>query len=202
MIYGTRIRLRAPERSDIPRFVTWLNDPEVIPGLARVYPFSSAEEEDWFDNMLKLPPDRHPLVIEIRVPGNRPVGAVSSPPDIMPVDDEWVPIGNCGFSEIDWRCRQAELGIVIGEKRLWNQGYGHESVELLVRHGFDTLNLHRIWLRVYANNHGAIHCYEKAGFVHEGRLREAMYKNGKYVDILIMSILENERKYAPAPHTP
>lgn len=202
MIYGERIRLRAPERSDIPHFVNWLNDPEVVAGLDLYLPMSNAEEENWFDEMLKSPQAQHPMVIEMCVPGKRPDSAVSSPPDIMPVVNEWVAIGNCGFNQIDWRCRHAEIGIFIGEKRFWNQGYGREAVETLVRFGFETLNLHRIWLRVYASNKSAIRCYENAGFKHEGRMREAFYKDGIYIDILIMSILENERKNAPAPHTP
>ena len=57
---------------------------------------------------------------------------------------------------------------------------------------FNTLNLHRIWLQVYANNQRAIRTYEKVGFVHEGRKREAEIKQGQYVDLLLMSILNHE----------
>jgi RimJ/RimL family protein N-acetyltransferase len=63
---------------------------------------------------------------------------------------------------------------------------------LLVRHGFGTLNLNRIYLRVYADNKRAIHTYEKVGFVHEGRLRQAAYKHGSYCDVLFMSVLREE----------
>jgi diamine N-acetyltransferase len=202
MIFSDRIRLRAPERSDIPRFVAWLNDPEVIAGLPRNYPLSQAEEETWFDDMLKQPAAQHPMVIEMRVPGERPPEAVSFPPGVMPADVDWVPIGDCGFHPIDWRNRSSEVGIFIGEKRFWNQGYGTEAMHLLVKHGFETLNLHRIWLRVHADNKRAIRSYEKIGFIHEGRMREAVFKNGIYIDVLLMSILENERNYARASHTP
>jgi RimJ/RimL family protein N-acetyltransferase len=202
MIFSDRIRLRAPERSDIPRFVAWFNDPEVIAGLGPNYPKSQADEENWFDEMLKQPASQHPMVIEIRVTGVRPEGAVSFPPGDMPADVDWVPIGNCSFHAIDWRNRSGEVGIVIGEKRFWNQGYGTETMHLLVKHGFETLNLHRIWLRVHATNLRAIRSYEKVGFTHEGRMREAEFKNGSYVDVLLMSILESERNYAPASHSP
>jgi RimJ/RimL family protein N-acetyltransferase len=137
-------------------------------------PFSIAEEEEWFENMLKRPAHEHPLVIEIRQ------------------QDTWRPIGNCGYHQIDWRCRAAEVGIVIGEKRLWNQGFGTEAMSLLVCHGFETLNLNRVQLHVYENNPSAIRSYEKAGFVLEGRQRQAMYKNGKYFDILLMGILRED----------
>jgi diamine N-acetyltransferase len=118
MIYGDNIRLRAIERQDLPRFVEWLNDPEVIQGLLFYLPMSLAEEEGWFENMLKRPPVEHPLVIEIHE-GN-----------------EWVMIGNCGVHNIDWRCRSAEVGIVIGEKRLWGHGYGTQAMQLLLNHCF------------------------------------------------------------------
>lgn len=174
MIYSGRIRLRAPERSDIPRFVTWLNDPEVRAGLLVSLPLSTADEDGWFEAMLKRPLEEHPMTIEVRQ------------------GDDWLPVGNCGFHNVDWRCRAAEVGIFIGEKSLWNRGYGTEVIRLLLKHGFNTLNLNRIALDVYETNPRAIRSYEKAGFVHEGRRRQAMYKDGRYVDILQMSVLRSE----------
>jgi RimJ/RimL family protein N-acetyltransferase len=174
MIVGKRVRLRAAEQEDLPRFVAWLNDPEVREGLSLVLPFSLREEQDWFEEMVKGPPAQHVLVIEIRE------------------GEAWVPVGTCGFHVIDWRNSFAELGLAIGDKAYWDQGYGTEVVRLLLRHGFHTLNLHRIFLRVYANNTRAIRSYEKAGFVHEGRLRQSEFKHGEYVDVLIMSVLRPE----------
>lgn len=176
MIYGDRIRLRAPERADIPRFVTWLNDPEVTAGLSLYLPMSQADEEGWFENMLKRPKDEHPFVIE--------AGS----------GDGWTPIGNCGLHAIDWRNRSAEMGIFIGDKSYWNKGYGAEVMLLLLSHGFGTLNLNRLYLRVYHTNPRAIRAYEKAGFVHEGVLRQAEFKKGEYIDVLIMSVLRSEWK--------
>jgi RimJ/RimL family protein N-acetyltransferase len=93
---------------------------------------------------------------------------------------------------IDWRNRSGEVGIMIGEKACWNQGYGTETMQRLLEHGFNTLNLHRIWLQVYAKNPGGIRAYEKAGFTHEGTLRQAHYQHGKYYDVHIMSVLREE----------
>jgi RimJ/RimL family protein N-acetyltransferase len=86
----------------------------------------------------------------------------------------------------------AELGIHIGEKKYWNQGYGTKAIQLLLRHGFESLNLHRLWLRVFETNQGAIRSYEKAGFTLEGKFREAQYLEGKYVNVMIMSVLSSE----------
>ena len=171
MIYGKRIRLRAPERADIPLFVKWLNDPEVRRGLARYLPISTAEEERWFEIMLDRPVVEHPLTIEIQPKGS------------------WWAIGNIAFFNIDWRVRMAEVGILIGEKEFWNQGYGTETMRLFLKHGFETLNLNRIFLVVYENNPRAIRAYEKAGFVLEGRQRQALYMDGEYIDMLMMSVI-------------
>ena len=115
MIYGKRIRLRAPERNDLPLFVGWLNIPEVRQGLAHYRPFSQVDEERWFDDMLNRPMDEHPMVIEI------------------PDGDGWRPIGNCSYINIDWRNRFAEVGIFIGEVTCWNQGFGSEAMGLLLK---------------------------------------------------------------------
>lgn len=174
MIFGKRIRLRAIERADLPRFVAWLNDPEVRRYLLQLTPLSIVEEEQWYESMLKRPMAEHPLVIEINAP------------------EGWLPVGDIGLNSIDWVNRQAEVGIFIGEKRFWSQGYGTEAMRLMVKHGFNNLGLNRIFLRVYENNARGIHAYENAGFQHEGRLRQALYFEGKFIDELVMSVLRSE----------
>jgi RimJ/RimL family protein N-acetyltransferase len=84
------------------------------------------------------------------------------------------------------------MGIHIGEKAYWNQGFGTKAILLLMKHGFKNLNLHRLWLRVFETNQRAIRSYEKAGFTLEGKYREAKYLEGEYVDVMIMSVLCTE----------
>lgn len=194
MIYGERIRLRGAERDDLTTFVKWINDPEVVEGLGIYRPFSHAEEDNWFEEMLKRPADEHVLGIEVRLPGE--TAGLPSERAGLPAaeagEESWKLIGTCGFFSIDWRNRNSEFGINIGEKSYWNQGFGTEAVRLLAKHGFHTLNLHRIYLRVLETNPRAIRAYEKAGFTHEGRQRQAEFRKGKYIDILVMSMLKDE----------
>ena len=180
MIYGERIRLRRNERSDIPKFVEWLNDPEVRRYLLIDLPISQANEEQWFENMLKLPANEQPFGIEIRE---------SEPAE---GNEHWRLIGNCSFMDIHSTIRSAEVGLFIGEKSCWNKGYGTEVMSLLLELGFGTMNLNRIFLRVDEANKGGIRAYEKAGFVHEGRLRQGMFKDGEYADVLLMSVIRAE----------
>ncbi|MFZ5810155.1 MAG: GNAT family N-acetyltransferase [Chloroflexota bacterium] len=174
MIIGERIRLRGIDRQDLPHFAAWLNDPEVRENLSMVTPLSQADEEKWFETMMQTPAVEHPMTIEVKD------------------GDEWTAVGNVGLFNFDWRNRSAELGIFIGEKRFWNQGYGSETVRLMLKHGFETLNLHRIYLRVYASNRRGIRAYEKAGFVHEGAFRQAEFRGNRYQDVLFMSVLSTE----------
>jgi diamine N-acetyltransferase len=174
MIIGKRVRLRAIEKADLPRFVTWLNDPEVNEHLLIIAPLSLGSEEKWYENMMQRPPHEQPLAIEVKD------------------GEDWVHVGNTGLHNHDWTNRSAEFGIFIGEKRFWNQGVGLETALLTLHYGFDVLNLNRIFLVVDATNLRGIRCYEKAGYVHEGRMRQAKYSNGKYVDWLLMSVLRSE----------
>jgi RimJ/RimL family protein N-acetyltransferase len=187
MIIGERVRFRGVERDDLPSFVKWLNDPEVKQGLLIYQPISQAGEESWFESMIKRPTDEQVLGIEVRLSGGKENGLGAHPGEEL-----WKLIGSLAFDNIDWRNRSAEFGIMLGDKTYWNRGYGTEAVRLLVKHGFNTLNLNRIYLHVFENNPRAIRAYEKAGFVHEGRLRQAEFKNGEYIDILLMSMLKDE----------
>jgi diamine N-acetyltransferase len=183
MIYGERVRLRGIERADIAKYHEWINDPEVLAGLGISLPMSMTDEEKWFDGTTQREQAQKPLAIEIKE------------------QDGWRVIGDCAFFDIDWTSRAAEFGIMIGDKSVWDQGYGTETVRLLLRHGFATLNLNRIVLRVFDDNPRAIRAYEKAGFTQEGTLRQAAYKNGAYHDLHVMSVLRSEwEKHSRASH--
>ena len=174
MIYGDRLRFRRPEHSDLEAFVSWLNDPEVRQGLSHYLPMSMAQEERWFEDMLKRPPREQVLCIEAKKGRG------------------WTLIGNTGFFSFDDQVRSAEIGIMLGEKEQWGQGYGTEAMQLAHEFGFQILNLNRIWLRVYEDNPRAIHVYEKVGYQHEGRQRQMRFHNGQYLDVLLMGILRDE----------
>jgi len=175
MIYGQKVRLRAIEREDIPHFVRWFNDPEVTRHLAAYMPMSRAAEEKWFERQLE---DKNSVILGIEATdGDKPVL-----------------IGNIGLHRINWKDRQAVLGIVIGEKDYWNKGYGTDAIRALLDHAFRQMNLNRIWLIVDADNPRAIRCYEKCGFRQEGRMRQSVFRDGAYYDQLLMSVLQEEWK--------
>jgi RimJ/RimL family protein N-acetyltransferase len=91
-------------------------------------------------------------------------------------------IGNCMYYDIDDATRQAELGIMIGNREYWGQGYGTDAVTTLVRHVFEETILERIFLHTLDWNHRAQRCFEKCGFVTCGQV------NRRGSDFLVMEL--------------
>lgn len=170
MIRGTKTCLRALEQDDLPHFVRWINDPETRRFMAMRFPLSMTEEENWWESFISRQND-HIFAIEA-------------------LDGTY--IGNIGLHSVERENRRALLGIIIGDKAYWGQGYGTDAIQTMLGWAFHYLNLNRISLTVYAYNERAIRSYLKSGFRHEGAMRQARYVDGKYYDELLMGILRNE----------
>ena len=106
---------------------------------------------------------------------------------VLKENDE--PIGNCGFVKLDTLNQVAEVGILIGDLKDHNKGYGTEALKLLIDYGFNILNLHNIMLKVYSFNEKALFCYKKVGFKECGRQKEVYYLRNKRYDSISMEIL-------------
>jgi UDP-4-amino-4,6-dideoxy-N-acetyl-beta-L-altrosamine N-acetyltransferase len=111
---------------------------------------------------------------------------------IIELDEK--PIGQVGLTDIDLLDKNACVYIVIGEKDCRGKGIGTESVKFILKYGFEDLKLHKIWLDYHDDNIAGRKCYDKCGFIEEGRCREQILKGGKYVDEIIMGITEDEYK--------
>jgi RimJ/RimL family protein N-acetyltransferase len=98
-------------------------------------------------------------------------------------------IGNIKLGPIHPIHRHASLGILIGDPRSRRRGCGLDAVELVVRYGFQQLNLHKITVGMYADHHASVRLFEKAGFTNEGRLRKHLFRDGTYYDKSLMGLL-------------
>lgn len=105
-------------------------------------------------------------------------------------------IGFVGLFDIQWNHGDAWIGIGIGERDFWGNGYGTDAMRVVLRYAFSELNLHRVTLGVFDYNYRAIRSYEKAGFMLEGREREFLHRDGSRADALIMGILRGEWEQA------
>lgn len=99
------------------------------------------------------------------------------------------PLGSVYIRDIDREHRKGEYGIFIGEDAARGRGVGTAAAMLMIRYAFEELKLHRLFLRVYADNLRAVRSYEKAGFVREAYLKDDVYVNGAFRDIILMAVL-------------
>ena len=179
IIRGELVFLRPSERADLPLFVRWFNDAEVLRNLAMYAPMSDAAEAAWFDRMLAAQGTTDYHFVICLLADARPIGTI-------------------GLHGLDLQNGNAEFGIAIGEKAEWSKGYGTDALRAICDFGFGELRLERISLHVYAGNDRARRSYEKAGFTDEGTLRRAHFGRGTHIDVHVMSLLREE--WAAQPH--
>ena len=115
-----------------------------------------------------------------------------SPFFIFKAEHEDKTIGHVELSHINFHHQVGTICRVLVNPNLRNQGYGGKIVLEALRYGFRSLALRRIDLQVYHNNHIALKCYQKLGFVHEGRLRQLKKVGNEYWDLIWMSMLSDE----------
>jgi RimJ/RimL family protein N-acetyltransferase len=102
------------------------------------------------------------------------------------------PIGYLGLFNINHYHKNVECYIALCEGEYRGKGNGFEAMKLMMDYVFSEMNMHRLSLRVFADNERAIQMYHQLGFVQEGRLREMRYHNGAWQDSYIMSILQKD----------
>lgn len=173
MIAHGSVYLRAGERADIPLLVEWFSDWRTTRTLGLRAPMSVASEERWFEGMLADQGKGGYFFVACLLDDDRPIGTVS-------------------FGHLDLFDGSAGLGISIGREADRGRGHGADMLRALLAFGFGQLRLERIWLDVYAMNPGARRVYERVGFVFEGTLRRAVFREGRYLDVHRMSILADE----------
>ncbi|MDR0978949.1 MAG: GNAT family N-acetyltransferase [Lachnospiraceae bacterium] len=169
-LVGEKVYLSPMNEEDSDKFVKWLNDFEVTDYTGRTdMIITLSEEKKWFEN----------------------IGKENLQFAIVTLENDEL-IGTISLENINNIFRTAILGIFIGEDYARNKGYGTDAIKLMLDFGFNYINLHNIKLTVFEFNERAKACYKACGFVETGRRRKCMYVNGKYYDIILMDILQEE----------
>lgn len=173
MLHGQRVRLRSISRDDLERQCQFNNDVEVevAGGGDPPMPQSLARLQAEYDQ-------------------NASRGGRDGTGFAIEADGKF--IGQCALFNFDDVAHTAELGITIGDKAYWGQGYGREAIALLLDYAFRLRNLRKVWLKVNGTNERGIRAYRACGFVEEGRLRAHVWSNGQYIDLVEMGILRDE----------
>lgn len=169
---GTKIGLRGLSRADLEYYRSWIENADATYFMETGWRPVSDNELDEIYRSSTEPTDATVFAIT-------PHG-------------QSTPLGVCGLYLIQWICRRAEFRILIGDNSGRGKGYGTEAACLVVDYGFDKLNLETIYLGVNTENIGAIKSYENTGFQREGVRRRLVYRNCRYYDVLMMSIIREE----------
>lgn len=111
---------------------------------------------------------------------------------VIKVKEDNKKIGSVFLKDIDKTHKKAEYGIFIGDSECQGKGYGTEAAGLITDYGFSVLGLHKIMLRVFAFNLGAVKSYEKAGFCQEGYLKDEVCIEGRFYDMILMGMIKEE----------
>ena len=167
------IHLRELSKTDLPLINSWRNDHAVIDLVGNNFLYIAKEvDENWYENYLQNRQQNKRLTI------------VDTAKDLA--------IGTIQLTNIHQINKSAEYSIMIGDKDYWGQGAGLAATKEILNHGFNDLNLNRIYLTVLVENTRAIKLYVKAGFSEEGREREAIFKNGRFHDLILMAVLRKD----------
>lgn len=173
MLTGKLVRLRAFEPSDAEALYRWNSDPDVLRWMVNDYPESLAQ-------------------LTKRLGEDRPANTYDKLILCVETLADRTPIGAVALTDAEPENARAELDVYIGEAAYRNGGYGTDAIRVLCRYGFDQMRLHGISLWVVPENEPARHVYRKLGFVEEGRERERFRRDGKWHDLIIMSLLDGE----------
>jgi RimJ/RimL family protein N-acetyltransferase len=171
-LIGERIELRRHARENYRLYGEWYGDPEIwhLTSWAASPMSPSAVERMFDDRELSRTDDSFAIHLKGE---ERPIGVVS-------------------LMNISEANDSAELSVIVGHPEDRHHGYGAEAIDTILRYGFEEVGLHRVGLSVFEFNEGAISTYEKLGFREEGRLRQALKRDGTFHDAILMSVLGSE----------
>jgi len=170
---GERVCLCPLRRDDADIYAKWLTNPKLSNLLGVGGPVTIERELEFLDSMLTADPGKD-MVLGIW-------------------DKERVElIGNVGLHQIDGVNQHAMAGIFIGDEANWGKQYGSEAMRLMLDYVFHTMNLRKVWLHCFGHNERAYTTYQKMGFKEVGRHKDHTFRDGDWVDYIIMEVFRNE----------
>ena len=179
---GAHVTLRPMTMADLPHLVRWGSDPEFRwyqwgqqPG-----PFAESEARAWIEFMTQ-----------------------EGKSGCWVIEHDRRPVGFANFRDVHPKGKSCQIGIGIGEPRLWGKHLGREALELEVKYLFEDLGLHRIELSVIAHNDRGIWMYKSLGFVVEGVERDAIGREDRFLDDVKMGLVKGKPRpdFDPRPVT-
>lgn len=164
------IRLRKAAPEDLPKLF-WLKQESWF-GTHHVTIINEEDQKRWFESL-----DKHP----------------HSPRDLvlMAQNEKYEDFGVFKILHIDYINRNASVGWDVFQY-FRGKGLGKRLVQAGVKFAFSVLNLHRLDAEILGDNAASEKCAKHVGFLLEGVRREAVHKDGFYIDSLVFGLLRSE----------
>ncbi|MBD5548045.1 MAG: UDP-4-amino-4,6-dideoxy-N-acetyl-beta-L-altrosamine N-acetyltransferase [Lachnospiraceae bacterium] len=175
VINGADIVLRLMKEEDTDLIIKWRNTEFVRRNFIYQELFTRQGHENWVKTMIDT-------------------GRVVQFIILRKMDDK--PVGSVYLRDIDRTHSKAEYGIFIGEKEALGKGYGTQAARMMIEYAFHEEGLHKLMLRVLAENVRARRSYEKAGFVREAHLKDEVFLDGRYQDVIYMAVINDKGQEA------
>lgn len=173
VINGADVYLRLMNEEDTGRIIKWRNTEFVRQNFIFRGLFTVKGHEKWIETMVNTG-----KVIQFII--------------LRRADD--TPVGSVYLRDIDRSHRKAEYGIFIGEEDALGKGYGTQTAQMMIEYAFREVGIHKLMLRVLAENERAIRSYEKAGFVREAYLKDEVFLDGRYRDVIYMAVINDKEQ--------
>jgi len=177
MFWHENIGFRPVEKRDIEEMRRLRNEPSTWIYLSDVTQISAKQQEQWFEGLSKT--------------RDKAYFTIFKEEKSFPVSYEGDFLGIIRMDQIDYINRSIRVGCdIVPEER--GKGYGTLAFKAILKFCFDHMGMHRIWLLTLEGNKVAIKLYKNAGLKEESRFRESIWRDGKWHNCLVMSILEGE----------
>jgi UDP-4-amino-4,6-dideoxy-N-acetyl-beta-L-altrosamine N-acetyltransferase len=172
IIKGNGIYLRPITTKDTQKVLAWRNSSGVVKNFIYRKPITVEEHMNWLENKVKKG-----LVHQF----------------IVCTQEHGIPIGSVYLQHFEEENRKAESGIFMGDEAVKGKGIGTEAVRLLKTYSFETLGLHKLTARVLAYNTASLKLHEKAGYVREAYLKDELFIDGKYEDLVLFGAINGQQ---------
>ena len=173
MIKGQYVHLRALEKNDLPLLMQWRNNPNMRKFFRETDEINTVNQLKWFESVVAK-------------------NSVHKMFAIVKNDTEEL-MGACGLCYIDWVNRSADFSIYLGYNNLYiDEKYAVDAAQLMQGHGFNVLNLHRLWAEIYSIDEAKKVFFDSLSFTLDGTLRETYWYENEWHDSLFYSLLSSD----------
>jgi len=168
---GKNVNFRKVKKEDLKLIRDWRNSPGIWEYNTQYTLLNMPQQDFWYKKILEINSDRIMFMIESK---------------------KGLPIGICGLIHIDFEQKNAEVAIILGDKRIQGKGYGSEVLQLLLKYGFQKLKLHRISAEIFEFNKISVKLFSKLNFRYELTFHNRLWRRGRWWNVQLYSILSKE----------